>query len=229
MDALLTRAATVLFGKTRRALLGLFFTRPDESFHLREVVRLTGAGMGAVQRELHALVTGGILRRSVRSHRRVEYAAERASPVFDDLRSLMVRTAGMGDVLRAALAPLAPQIWLALVFGSFARAEQHRSSDVDLLVVSDTLDFKRLVGALQSVEEQLRREVNPVLYGTAEFRRKLATGNPFLRRVLTAEKIILIGNENEFTAMAEQRVASPARTRGGRDTVAASSRRSRPA
>lgn len=34
------------FAKTRRATLGLLMTRPQGSFHLRQIVRLTGAGTG---------------------------------------------------------------------------------------------------------------------------------------------------------------------------------------
>jgi predicted nucleotidyltransferase len=208
-------ATSALFGRSRRAVLGLFFTRPDEQFHLREVARLTGAGMGAVQRELASLVAAGLLTRTSRPGRRVEFAADPASPVFSEIRSLVVKTVGLVDVLRAALAPVAKRVRVALLFGSFARRSQHRGSDVDLLVISDAIRFDDLVARLQPVERQLARDVNPILYRTAEFRSKVAAGNPFLRRVLGGERIFVIGSDDELAALGEHRVAAPARARRG--------------
>ena len=50
-----------LFGKTRRAVLSLLFSHPDESYYLRQLARLTGVGLGALQRELKALSVAGII------------------------------------------------------------------------------------------------------------------------------------------------------------------------
>src|SRR6266542_1140015 len=52
-----------LFGRTREAVLGLLLLRPDERFHLRQIARICGTGLGAVQRELSALTQMGILQR----------------------------------------------------------------------------------------------------------------------------------------------------------------------
>src|SRR4051812_5416374 len=118
----------LLFGKTRQAVMGLLFLRPDESFHLRQIVRLSGAGVGPVQRELAKLVAAGLILREQRGQQ-VYFQAAR-SPVFDELRGLLVKTAGCADVLREALLPLAPRIRSAFIFGSFAkdnaRAERRR-------------------------------------------------------------------------------------------------------
>ena len=74
--------ATALFGKTRQAVLALLFGHPDESFYVREIVRLVDAGHGAVQRELRQLAACGIIRRSVQG-RQVYYQANAESPVFE--------------------------------------------------------------------------------------------------------------------------------------------------
>ncbi len=95
--------ASTLFGLTRRDVLGLLYTRPDEAFYVREVARLTGGALGAVQRELTELVSAGILERSVRG-RQVYYQADRRCPVFEELRSIVTKTSGLADPLRAALA-----------------------------------------------------------------------------------------------------------------------------
>ena len=54
------RLSSALFGSVRRRVLGLFFSHPDEGFYPRQVVRLTGAGQGAVQRELKRMSDAGM-------------------------------------------------------------------------------------------------------------------------------------------------------------------------
>ena len=72
---------TVLFGKTRRRVLGLLFGRPDESFYVRDIVRRSGAAQGAIARELAALLGAGLLWRDDRG-RQVYYQANKHAPIF---------------------------------------------------------------------------------------------------------------------------------------------------
>src|SRR5436853_6467957 len=92
------RIAAALFGKTRRCVLALLFGRPDESFYLREVARVASTGLGAAQRELKHLSEAGLIVRSPRGQH-VYYRANPACPVFAEIRLLLVKTAGLADVL----------------------------------------------------------------------------------------------------------------------------------
>ena len=82
-----------LFSRNRRAVLGLLYGRPGQEFYLRQVVRLSRGGHGAVQRELKALSEAGIIRRTVR-HKQVYFQANPECPVFEELKALIVKTAG---------------------------------------------------------------------------------------------------------------------------------------
>lgn len=187
--------AETLFSKNRRAVLALLYGHPDRDFYLRQIAKTTGGGHGAVQRELKALSDAGILRRTVRD-KQVYFQANSECPVFGELKSLIVKTVGVADVLKAALAPLADRIEIALIYGSVARIEQKRHSDVDLLVVGD-VTFREVVAALTDAQSQLRREVNPVVHAPDEFKAKLAAGHHFLTCVLKTETVYLIGDEHE--------------------------------
>ena len=191
-----------LFGKTRSAVLGLLLMRPDERFHLRQVARLTGGGLGAVQREVAALTRMGILRRE-ESGRQVYYQADRSSAVFDELSALLVKTSGVADAIREVLEPLRKRIVIAMLFGSFATGAQHAASDIDLLVVADPrqLSFAELAKALAPAQVRLGREVNPSFYPPAELRRKWAAGHHVIRSVLGGEKVFLIGDQDELRRM----------------------------
>ncbi|GAG05009.1 unnamed protein product [marine sediment metagenome] len=193
--------AAALFSRNRRAILGLLFGHADEAFYLRQLVRTLGGGVGAIQRELKQLAAAGIIRREVRG-KQVYFQADPDCPIFHELKSLMAKTVGVADVLRAALEPLAEQIRIALLYGSVARGEQTRTSDVDLLVVSD-VSFADIVAALGPAQQELQREVNPTVYPADEFRSKLAAGHHFLKRVLGQPNVFLIGDKNELAGLAE--------------------------
>jgi uncharacterized protein len=215
---------SVLFGKNRRAVLGLLYTHPDQSFYLRQIVRAAGGGMGAVQRELQELTRAGIVRRSVRD-KQVYFQANSDCPVFAELKALVIKTIGVADVLRAALTPLADRIRLAMIYGSVAHGEPRRGSDVDLIVVGE-VSFADVAACLSSAETSLRREVNPAVYPPREFRSKLLARHHFLSSVVKGEKIILIGDERELARLAAKRMVDGASEQPRRNRRSVSRHRS---
>lgn len=200
----------MLFGKARRAVLSLLYGHPDESFYLRQIVRATGAGLGPVQRELKQLAGVGIIRRSVQG-RQVYFQANPDSPVFKELRGLITKTAGVAGALQSALAPLRARIAIAIVYGSVARGEEVRRSDVDLLIIGEVA-FSEAVKALHGAQETLGREVNPTVYPVAEFRSRVAGKHHFIQDILSGEKIFVIGNEHELKRLVGERLAGKAQT-----------------
>jgi len=195
----------LFFGQTRGGVLALLYGRPDQAFFVREIARHVGTSAGAVQRELETLSQFGLIGRSV-SGRQVYYKANRNHPVFAEVHSLLAKTVGIFHLLGLALSPLAKRISLAFVYGSIARREEDADSDVDLIVVGDvTLD--EVLGQLATVEGAIGREINPTVYSTDEFKRKLQGGNHFLRSVMHGETVLLIGDLNEFGEMGRERLA----------------------
>lgn len=186
--------ALALFGKTRRSVLGLFFAAPDTAFYLRQVAREVGAGQGAVQRELEHLTQAGILVRTARG-RQVYYQVNRASPVFAELHGLMLKTAGLADVLREALTPFGPKIQQAFVYGSQAAGTATGGSDVDFLVVGE-MDELALHRALREAEARLGRTVNYSLLTPAEWERRKRARGGFIARVLQGPKIPVVGQSD---------------------------------
>ena len=113
--------------------------------------------------------------------------------MFKELCVLVRKTVAVVESIRRALAPVAESIRLALIYGSVPKGTDTASSDIDLLVVADDLKLEALFAALAPVEESLDRKVSPTLYTSDEFENRRASGNPFLRRVLAGEHLILIG------------------------------------
>jgi len=198
----LSREPPSLFGKTRQALLVLLYARADEE-HLQEsLIQLAGLGRGTVQRELEFLARAGVVRRTLRG-RQVYFQANAESPIYAELRGLVVKTAGVADALRAALAPLAKRIYAAFIYGSVANGGERRASDVDVMVIGQ-VSFAEASEAMGKPQKSIGREVNPSVYAPADFRAKLIAKHHFLGSVMKGEKIFLIGDERELARLAKK-------------------------
>lgn len=184
--------AGALFGGTRRAVLALLYARPDEAFYLRQVAREVQAGQGAVQRELQRLVQAGVLLREVHG-REIHYRANRGCPIFPELHGLVLKTAGLGDVIRTALLPLRDGVTTAFIYGSQAAGTATGASDVDLLVIG-TVEEMALHRAIAEAERQLGRTVSYTLLSPREFARRRREPGGFIARVLRGPKIPVVGS-----------------------------------
>jgi predicted nucleotidyltransferase len=191
--------ADALFPKVRQRVLAVLFGTPDRSFYANEVIALAQSGSGAVQRELVGLSEAGLLT-VTRLGNQKHYQANASAPVFAELRGLVLKTMGLADAVRAALVPLAVQIELAFVYGSVARQQDTAQSDVDVMIVSPSLGYGELFGALESATVALGRKVNPTLYTPTEWSERIAQDSVFVTRVLQQPKIWFIGNEEQCRA-----------------------------
>jgi uncharacterized protein len=191
-----------LFGRTRSALLALLYGHADQSFYLRQLVRVVGAGHGALQRELKHLTDMGLVVRRVQGNQ-VLYQANSQSPIFLEIKSLITKSVGTHDAIRSALVSLGSEIQIAFVYGSVASQKERANSDVDLMVLGNA-PFSEVVSALGPAQRMLAREINPTVFPVSEFRSKLAAGNHFLRSVMREKKLFVLGTEDELAKLASK-------------------------
>jgi predicted nucleotidyltransferase len=191
--------ADALFSTTQQRVLGLLFGQPSRSFYATELIALTGAGSGAVQRELVRLEQSGLAtvrRLGAQKH----YQANPDSPLFAELCSIMRKTVAIAEPLREVLAPLAPRIVAAFVYGSVAKSADTASSDVDLIIISDGVTYADAFAALEPISTRLGRQVNPTVYTRRELAKRIKDRNAFMIRVLAQPKVWLIGTEDDLAA-----------------------------
>ena len=189
--------ADALFTGTQQRVLGLLFGQPDRSFYANEIIALARGGSGAVQRELARLVRSELVTTRV-SGRQKYYQANATSPIFDELCSIARKSMALAIPLRDALQPLAARIRAAFIFGSVARQQDTASIDVDLMVVSDEIGYADLYAELERTSGKIGRAINPTIYTTREFEKRLGRGDSFVRRVLGQPKIWLVGGEDDL-------------------------------
>ena len=188
-----------LFTTTQQRVLACLFGESGRSYAVNELIQATGAGSGAVQRELARLAGSGLLTvEHVGNQKR--YRANPDAPIHDELVSIVRKTFGLAEPLCQALSPLADRIHAAFLFGSIAKGKDTSRSDIDLMLVSDDLDYAEVMLALHPVAERLGRPVNPTVYTRDELQRRRAAGSSFITRVLQQPRQWLIGSEDDLAA-----------------------------
>ena len=181
-----------LFTKTQQRVLGLLYGKPEQSYYLNEIVRLAAVGKGSVNRELDKLCAAGLLTVS-RQGNQNHYQANANNPIFNELKAITQKTFGVVDIIKAALAPLLPQLNCAFIYGSVAQGTEHAGSDIDLMLVGDDMSYSEVMELLAPAEKQLGRTINPTLYTVAEFTDRKNSHQPFIIRVIEQPKLWLMG------------------------------------
>nr|WP_314624893.1 nucleotidyltransferase domain-containing protein [uncultured Noviherbaspirillum sp.] len=180
-----------LFSKATKAVLNMTFGHA-QGVHLRALMNKTGLGSASAQRELKKLTEAGILIKE-EVGKVLLYKPNASSPVYAELYSLLQKTEGLAPQLRDALLPYAGDITRAFIYGSVAKKEDTSRSDIDVLVISDTIGSADLYPVLTALEKKIERKVSLTVYKTGEYRRKLEAGNHFLVSILSGPVIELIG------------------------------------
>lgn len=181
------------------ALLKIFLLRPEEAFYQRELADATRARLYLVQRELARLERAGLVLK-MPSGNRVYYRANRSHPALEDLKRAFLKTVALGDALRVALAPVADQVRVAFIYGSYASGQETAGSDIDLLLVGN-LSAREAAAVLGPSGRELGREFNPTIYPPEEFRNKARAGHHFVKEVLKNPKVFLIGDDDALARL----------------------------
>jgi predicted nucleotidyltransferase len=184
--------ADALFGATQQRVLGLLFGQPNRSFFATEIMSLVGTGRGAVQRELLRLKTSGLVTvRKVGNQK--HYQASRESPIYEELCSIIRKTIGLHEPLRAAIEKIQDKLQVAILYGSTVKGTDTAKSDIDVLIVSDSLTLDEAINLFSPVERILDRRISCTIYTPREFDDRRQKANPFITRVIEGPHVVLAG------------------------------------
>jgi len=188
----------ILSSKSRAAILRLLFDGSEQELHIREIQRRSGFSVRTVRDELEKLLKLDLVQRREDGNR-VYYRAKREHPLYSELVRIVIKTVGLIDVLRDALAD--QDISVAFVFGSVASGEELATSDVDLMVVGE-ITLRGVTGLLSGIDVRVGREINPFVITGPEIRERLRSGDDFVGRVMAGPKIFVIGTQDDLEALA---------------------------
>lgn len=188
--------ATLISSRVRAKVLAAFFLSPGEKHNTWGLARRLGENYSAVWKELVRLERLGILTSEQRGNSK-DYQVNNACPITSELRSIVLKTEGVGMVIKEKLQELG-SVKEAFIYGSYASGEADAGSDLDLMIIGE-IDLDRLAPVISVLEKQLNRPINYVIYSEEEWNEKAAVKDPFWENVTRAPKIMLIGGENALS------------------------------
>ncbi len=187
----------ILSSRTRAEIFRLLLGPVEGEYHIREIQRRSGLNDSTIRQELRKLTRLELVTARKDSNR-IYYKANKSNPLFLDLRNLVFKTVGIAYILKDALQD--KKIQLAFVFGSIAEGKVRAESDVDLFVIGD-VGLRKVTELLFGVSEKIGREINPHIMTLEEFQKRAKTGDHFIARIMTSQKLFIIGAEHDFETM----------------------------
>lgn len=186
----------LLFSSQARVkILKFFLLNPTTSYYQRELEQHTKLPIRAIQRELARMVELGLLEKRMSGNRNY-YQVNRDFPIFLELKSIFLKTFGIGKVLKESLNKR-EKINFAFIYGSYAKNQENITSDIDLFVIGN-ISSRKLSSYLSKLKSQFDREINFALYSPQEFRKGIKNKNHFIMSILKEPKIFIIGKEIDF-------------------------------
>lgn len=175
-----------LFSSAIRAdVLALLLNNPEERFYVREIATLLRKNPSGVKRELDNLEKMGILISKKVANLKY-FQAEKKSPLFTELKSLIAKSLGIPGALKTLLKTSGTKS--AFIYGPFAESED--ADSVDVFIVGPAI---LSIDGLKDIEEKFGKKINATIMDEAEFKTKREGGDVDLERLLSGNKIILMG------------------------------------
>lgn len=176
--------------KLRRRLLAYSFTHADEDYYVRELSSLIEEDPGNLSRELRILEDEGLYTSVMRGRLKL-YSLNKQYPLFRELRKIIFKTEGVEGTLRDVVGRF-KEIFVAFIYGSYAKNKEKKTSDIDLVVVGK-VPRNKFTREIRALELKLGREINFTIYTQEEFEMERRKEGGFLNLILKERLVILKG------------------------------------
>lgn len=186
-------AVDFLFLPGIQKVLGQVYSHPEREFTLNELLADAPGGRGTNQRHIAKLMDAGVLTEGPRRARQRAIKANPSYFLFDELRSIAIKTFALKEPLLSALQPFQTLIQEAFVFGSVAKRTDTARSDVDLIVVGDA-PLLALTDAISKIEQTLKRTIHMSLYAPDEWA-ELKANDPVVAQIAKGPHIRILPND----------------------------------
>jgi len=186
-----------IFGsKTRQTLLKAFFETPDAEYYTRQLETLYRISVGTLHRELKKLTSAGILKTRNVGNIKL-FSLDKQNSIYEDIKNIVYKTDGIIKSLKDCVDGV-KGVRAAFVYGSLAKGDERRDSDVDIFLIGDDMDEDGLIIKIGALEKKVLREVNYTLYTEKEYEKKKKNKNSFVLEVLKGKKIFLKGDGDDL-------------------------------
>ncbi|MBI2330093.1 hypothetical protein HYU94_01775 [Candidatus Daviesbacteria bacterium] len=181
--------------RVRVKILQLFLSSGESLFHVREIVRRVSEEINAVRRELARMEKFGMVSSEWRANRRL-YRFRKDYIYYQELLSLVTKSTGLGGAIIKGKGRLG-RIKYAMIATRYLNNQSSESENVDLLVVGQIV-LPELQAIIADEQAKKEREINYSFMDEAEFQFRVKRRDPFILRVVTQPKIMLLGTEEDL-------------------------------
>ncbi|KQC08351.1 MAG: hypothetical protein APR54_04720 [Candidatus Cloacimonas sp. SDB] len=185
--------------KVRTEFFRILFGINSREYHLREIQRRSGLAIDTVRKEAEKLEKLGLIIKRVDGNRNY-FSSNKNHQLYRGIHEIVLKTVGLSHVLKEVLSEA--KIEYAFIFGSIAEGSENVESDIDLFVIGN-IGLRKLSSMLGNATNTLEREINPYIISRKEFLKKRKEGDHFIQNVLRSSRIMVIGDENDFTELAK--------------------------
>lgn len=178
-----------LRSKITKALLNYFFINPEDTLYINEMCKKLRADKRNLVKKIRELEQEGILRSHIRANLKL-YSINKGHPLYEEYRNIILKTIGFESVLRKIVEEV-EGIKKVYIYGSYAKNALDTYSDIDLLVVGrhSIIALQKKINTLQN---EINREINVVNMGENDFEKRIKGKDPFVCGILKGKYIKII-------------------------------------
>ena len=180
--------AKLIGSSARLKTLRLFVFNQDVSLTVSDIALRTKLSKDVVRRELIDLIASGLVRKRG-SGSRVCYQTNPRFEQFDALNAFVRDTTSVHPKNMITALKRAGALKLVALSGLFTGVLE---SQIDILIVGDSLDERILATAIRSLEAELGREIRYASFTTADFRYRLGVYDRLLRDIFDYPHRLLV-------------------------------------
>jgi DNA-binding transcriptional ArsR family regulator len=188
----------IITSKVRIKIIELFFSNPNEMYHVRGIVREIDEEINAVRRELTKLESAGVIKKEARGNR-VYYFLRDDYPLYGDLISMVAKTKGLGATIIANRGKIGKPLYV-MFSGRFVRHKKRKKDDdVDVLIVGE-INLPEVASMIRAEESKRKSEINYTVMTREELTFRKQRRDPFLQTVLASSRVMIIGDEDDLVS-----------------------------
>ncbi|GIW57120.1 MAG: hypothetical protein KatS3mg083_065 [Candidatus Dojkabacteria bacterium] len=181
--------------RVRVKLISLFFTNPRDSFHMRQISRITGEQINAVRRELISLEKAGLLTSQQYGIKKF-YSLNASFPLFNEIRSIFVKTYGLGYYVFLNRKELGNVIF-AILTHTYLNREDSEENNPDLIIVGEVnrIVLERII---RDSEEFEKRKIHYKILSAKELEIAKKRKDLVIYSALVLPRSMIIGTDEDF-------------------------------
>lgn len=188
----------IFVSEVRVKILKTILPNLGKAYHVRALVRVVGAEINAVRRELLNLTNIGLLRKR-QSGNKIFYTADPLSPYFTELLALVSKEEGLAaDIIRSQKS--LGDLKFAIISKAFLLGRVSSPLDVDVFLVGN-VNMEVLSRLVKNEEARVSREINYTVMPEAEFVYRKRKNDNFISKVLAQSRVMVVGDEEEFCSL----------------------------